>query len=112
MANPELLRAATKANVEALELSTKNLELHKNAEELKNKVKELEAQLALTGEVFREGDFVYHEGERRGFCSRCWAVEHKLVHIIQMDKSKGPFGCGCPQCRAFTRGHGQNPRMS
>ena len=35
-------------------------------------VKELEAQLALVGEVFREGDLVFREGELRGYCSRCW----------------------------------------
>src|SRR5271157_4207302 len=99
LANPELVQTATKANIEALELSGKNLELHKNAEELKNKVKELEAQLALTGEVFRDGDLVFREGERGGYCSRCWDFEHKLIHIVQMDKGKGQgVGSGCPQC--------------
>lgn len=113
MANPELLQAATKANVEALELSTKNLDLHKNAEELKNKVKELEAQLALVGEVFRDGDLVFHEGERGGCCSRCWDVEHKLVHIVQMDKGNRPgTGHGCPHCKTFYGDwRAQNPRM-
>lgn len=113
LANPELVQTATKANIEALELSGKNLELHKDAEELRNKVKELEAQLALTGEVFRHGDLVFREGEQRGYCSRCWDVEHKLIHIVMIDKGKGQgMGNGCPQCKTFFwAGHGQNPRM-
>src|SRR6202795_4991733 len=87
IANPELVQAATRANIEALELSGKNLELRQRAEELENQVKELKAQLLLTGEVFREGDLVFREGdlvfregEQRGYCSRCWDVERKLVH--------------------------------
>jgi len=35
-------------------------------------VKELEDKPALVGEVFREGDLVFREGELRGYCSRCW----------------------------------------
>jgi hypothetical protein len=112
LANPELVQTATKANIEALELSGKNLELHKYASDLENKVKALEAQLALTGEVFRDGDYVYREGEGGAYCSRCWDVDHKLVHIINMDKGKGfGFGLGCPQCRTFTHRYGFNPRM-
>ena len=113
LANPELVQTATKANIEALELSSKNLEFHKNVEYLKGRVKELEAQLALTGEVFRDGDLIFREGERGGYCSRCWDVEHKLVHIVQMDKGKGlGAGPGCPQCKTFFWfGHVQNPRM-
>ena len=112
LANPELLQAATKANIEALEVSGKNLELHKHAGELESKVKELEAKLALTGEVFRDGDFVFREGERGGYCSRCWDAEHKLIHIIQMDKEHGrDMGPGCPQCKTRTWGTPQNPQM-
>ena len=36
IANPELVQAATQANIEALELSSKNLELRQRAEELEN----------------------------------------------------------------------------
>ncbi len=112
IANPELVQTATKANIEALELSAKNLELHKHTEALEHKVKALEAQLALTGEVFSEGGFAYREGVREGFCSRCWDVDHKLVHIIQMHRGKGEgVGPGCPECKTFTWGHGSNPRM-
>jgi hypothetical protein len=93
MANPELLQAATRANIEALDLSTKNLELHKQAGELETRVKELEAQLALVGEVFSEGDLVFREGELRGYCSRCWDVEHKLVQHSQ-DRERERTGRG------------------
>jgi len=113
MANPELLQAATKANVEALELSTKNLELHREAEELKKKVKELEDQLTLVGEVFREGDMVFHEGVLNACCSRCWDIERKLCHIVQMDKGKGQgMGWGCPGCKTLYWRVRQNPRMA
>jgi hypothetical protein len=113
IANPELVQAATQANIEALELSGKNLELRKQAEELENQVKELKAQLALTGEFFRDGDLVFREGEQRGYCSRCWDVEHKLVHIVHMDNGSGRGGRnGCPQCKTFfSFGHVGNPRM-
>jgi hypothetical protein len=112
LANPELYQAATKANVEALELSNKNIELQRKIGELESQVSDLEAKLKLTGEVFREGEFVYRVGDPGGFCSRCWDVEHKLVHIIRMDKGKDRgTGPGCPECKTFTWGHGQNPRM-
>jgi hypothetical protein len=48
-----------KANVEALEVSGRNLELQKKLGELEAVVKDLEAKLTLTGQVFRRGDFVY-----------------------------------------------------
>src|ERR1700683_5750819 len=94
IANPELVQAATRANIEALELSGKNLELRQRAEELENQVKELKAQLLLTGEVFREGDLVFREGEQRGYCSRCWDVESKRVRIVTMGAGgrRGPNG--------------------
>jgi hypothetical protein len=113
VANPELVQAATKANIEALELSTKNIELHKRAGELESRVKELEEQLKLVGEVFREGDFVYRNEDPRAHCSRCWDFEHRLIHIIMLDKGAGRgMGPGCPQCKTFTHGGlGRNPRM-
>jgi hypothetical protein len=91
----------------------KNLELHKTAEELEARVKELEAKLALVGEVFRDGDLVYREGELRGYCSRCWDVEHKLVHVVAIDRGRGQGrGNGCPECKNFFwHGHATNPRM-
>ncbi|MGA2236144.1 MAG: hypothetical protein ABSG23_11770 [Terriglobales bacterium] len=106
IANPELVQAATKANIEALEISGRNLELRKHAEELESKVKQLEAQLVLTGEVFREGDFVYREGESGACCSRCWDVDNRLVHIIWVE-----FGPGCPQCKIHAFHVVPNPHM-
>ncbi|HXC41889.1 MAG TPA: hypothetical protein VNY51_00030 [Candidatus Dormibacteraeota bacterium] len=113
LATPELVQTATRANIEALELSGKNLELHRVAEELKARVKELETKLALVGEVFRDGDLVFREGELRGYCSRCWDVEHKLVHVVGIDRGRGAgHGNGCPECKTFFfHGHATNPRM-
>src|ERR1700723_371277 len=98
IANPELVQAATRANIEALELSSKNLGLRQRAEELDHQVKELKAQLLLTGEVFREGDLVFREGEQRGYCSRCWDVERKLGHIVGMGAGGRRGQNGWPQC--------------
>ena len=53
LANPELIQAATKANIEALELSKQNLELQKRATALDDKIRELDDKLKLTGVVFR-----------------------------------------------------------
>jgi hypothetical protein len=112
VANPQLIQAATRANIEALELSTKNLELHKKVLQLEEQVKELNANLILTGEVFREGDHVFRDGEPTSYCSRCWDAEHKLIHIIFMDMGQGRgYKPGCPQCKTATHGRGQNPRM-
>jgi hypothetical protein len=111
IANPELVQAATQANLEALEVSTKNLQLQKQVTDLETRVKDLEAKLKLTGEVFREGEFVYLEGEPRGFCSRCWDVDRRLVHIITMHSGAQGMRPGCPQCKTFTWGRAQNPRM-
>jgi hypothetical protein len=111
IANPELVQAATKANIEALELSGKNLELQKKIGDLEARVSELEAKLRLTGEVFREGDFVFLEGELKGYCSRCWDVDRRLVHIIRMDRGPGRgIGSACPECKTATYGSAQNPR--
>src|SRR5437879_682425 len=84
IANPELVQAATQANIEALEVSTKNLALQKQITELETQLKGLEAKLKLTGEIFREGDYVFLDTDPMGFCSRCWDVDRRLVHIVRM----------------------------
>jgi hypothetical protein len=111
IANPELVQAATQANIEALEVSMKNVELQKQMAGLEAQVKDLEAKLKLTGEVFREGEFVYLDGESRGYCSRCWDVDRRLVHIIHYLGQGTGMRPGCPQCKTVTRGMAQNPRM-
>jgi hypothetical protein len=96
-----------------VELTETNQQLRSEIQTQKNKVKEVEAQLALTGEVFREGDLIFREGERGAHCSRCWDSERKLIHIVKIHRGKGEgIGNGCPQCKTFYwRGHEQNPRM-
>jgi len=107
-----LLPSVMRANIEALELSQKNIELQKRVTELEIQANELEEKLVLTGEVFRDGDHVFRDGELGGFCSRCWDVEHMLVHVIFMNTGKGSgIRPGCPNCKIETRGRGQNPRM-
>jgi hypothetical protein len=96
LANPELVQTATKANIEALELSGRNLELHKAAEELKAGVKELEAKLALVGEVFRDGDLVFRRRTPR-----------LLFAVLGCRTQASP--CGRDRQR---QGTGQGERMS
>jgi hypothetical protein len=111
VANPELVQAATQANIEGLQLSAKNLEMQKKMSELEAHVRELEEKLALTGKVFREGGFVYMEGDPEGLCSRCWEVDRKLVHIIQMHFGKEGVRPGCPECKTAMWHHPPlNPR--
>lgn len=109
IANPELVQAATKANIEALELSTKNLELQKNISELQREISELGAKLVLQGEVFRYRDFVFRESDPDPCCSRCWDVERRLVHVMH-----GGLGVQvrCPECKNTSIGnYCANPRM-
>ncbi len=112
LANPELITAATKANIEALELSNSNLELQKKVTDLGDLVRELDAKLKLTGDVFREGDYVFLEGDPKGFCSRCWDVDRRLIHIVTLELGSGQGRRhGCPQCKTMTPGRALNPRM-
>lgn len=112
LANPELVQAAMQANMDALEVSTKNLELQKQITTLEAEMKDLEAKLKLTGEIFREGDYVFLDGDPMGFCSRCWDVDRRLVHIVRMDMGAGRgFHLACPQCKTSSRMSAQNPRM-
>jgi hypothetical protein len=113
IANPELVQAVTKANIEALELSQANIDLQKIVSALQNQVADLEGKLKLTGEVFRDSGFVYLEGDPDGFCSRCWEVDHKLVHIIQMHVGKDGVKPACPECKTAMWHHPPpNPRKA
>ncbi len=113
IANPELVQAATKANVEALELSHKNLELQRKATQLEIQVSDLEAKLKLTGQVFRQDGFVYMDGDPEGLCSRCWDVDRKIVHVIQIHFGKDGVKPGCPQCKTAMWHHPpRNPRLA
>ena len=110
IANPELVTAATKANVEALELSAKNMELHKLAGDLLNQVKELQEKLKLSGEVFVEGDFAYREGDQAAYCVRCWDVDRRLVHVIRVAGQRMSGDPGCPECKTRWVMYRPNPR--
>ena len=112
IANPELVQAATKANVEALELSHKNLELQRKATQLEIQVSDLEAKLKLTGQVFRQDGFVYMDGDPEGLCSRCWDVDRKIVHVIQIHFGKDGVKPGCPQCKTAMTPSSEEPRLA
>ncbi len=109
LANPELITAATKANIEALELSNSNLELQKKVTDLGDLVRELEAKLKLTGEVFYHEGLVFREGDSDPYCSRCWDVNRNLVHVHRFGGDKGR---GCPECKATVVAILRNPRMT
>lgn len=110
IANPELVQAAMKANVEALELSSKNLELQRKATQLEAQVGDLQAKLKLTGEVFHHQSLVFREGDNDAYCSRCWDVDRNLIHVIRMNQSSG-VGRGCPECKTSVLAILPNPRM-
>ncbi|HEY1800128.1 MAG TPA: hypothetical protein VGG46_04260 [Terriglobales bacterium] len=114
LANPELIQAATKANVEALELSQQNLELQRRLAKLDDKIRELDDKLKLTGMVFRAPEntnVVFLEGDRTGFCSHCWDAERRLIHVIRMNNANHS-GLGCPHCKTMLLNLSvQNPRM-
>ncbi len=114
VANPELVQAATQANIEALELSKQNLELQKRVTELDNKIRELDEKLNLTGVVFRSHEntnVVFLEGDPTGFCSHCWDAERRLIHIIRMNNANHS-GLGCPHCKTMLLNRSiQNPRV-
>lgn len=114
LANPELIQAATKANIEALELSQQNLGLQRRVAELDDKIRELDDKLKLTGVVFRapeNANVVFLEGDPTGSCSHCWDAERRLIHIIRMNNSNHS-GLGCPHCKTMLLNLSvQNPRM-
>jgi hypothetical protein len=114
IANPELVQAAMKANVEALDLSNKNLELQRELTHLADQVKELQEKVRLTGIVFRapqNTSVVFLEGDPTGFCSHCWDADRQLIHIIRMNNQHHE-GLGCPHCKTMLLNRSvQNPRM-
>jgi hypothetical protein len=109
IANPELVQAAMKANVEALDISSKNLELQRKTTQLEAEVSDLQAKLKLTGEVFHHSSLVYREGDNDAYCSRCWDVDRRLIHVIKMNSDR--VGRGCPQCKTSVLAILPNPRM-
>lgn len=108
VANPELVQAATRANIEALELSTRSYELQKAVTQLEGRIAELEAKLVLQGEVFRHRDLVFREGDRDPYCSRCWDVDRNLIHVMRGAMGVTPK---CPECRTQVLRFYLNPRM-
>jgi len=93
LANPELLQEATKANTEALAMSRENLELHKKVMHLEAQIQQLQARADVTARVFRNGGFVFLEGDPDPHCSKCWDENRKLIHIAR------GFGSVCPLCK-------------
>jgi hypothetical protein len=94
VANPELVREAMKANVEALELSRENLELQKRVTELEGTIARLQSKSDLTARVYRLGCYVFLDGDPGPHCSACWDKSHELIHIVRVPLK----GTQCPIC--------------
>jgi hypothetical protein len=106
VANPELVQEALKANKEALDLSRENLELQKRIMALETQVKELLADQSLSKSLFRNGDYVYKDGDPTAFCPLCWDAHRKLIHLHIIAFK----GVHCPDCKTqYDQSHKQNP---
>jgi hypothetical protein len=92
LANPELLQEATKANTEALAMSRENLDLHKKVMHLEAQIQQLQARAEVTARVFRNGGFMFLEGDPAPHCSKCWDADRKLIHLREVGARR------CPVC--------------
>jgi hypothetical protein len=99
LANPELLERVTSLNEQVLELSSKNVGLQERVFQLEKELQQANEKLHLVGEVERKSDFIYLKGEKEPCCPRCYDVDKRIVHIVEL-ASKGhgihPF---CPECK-------------
>jgi hypothetical protein len=97
IANPDLLREVSNANVQALELSETNLLLQKRIMDLELQLRELQTRRDLAKTLFRNGDFVFRDGDPGACCPRCWDAEQKLIHVL-LSRSDG---AQCPNCKTL-----------
>ena len=104
IANPELLKQVANANEQAVELSQANLQLQMKIVELESQIRVLQAKRDLTNSLFRNGDFVFRDGDPNACCPRCWDVEQKLIHILM-----GKDGFQCPNCKTAYMTYMGNP---
>jgi hypothetical protein len=81
VANPELVREAMKANVEALELSRENLELQKRVTELEGTIARLQSKSDLTARVYRLGCYVFAG-------RRSWSA---LLRLLGQESRTDPY---------------------
>jgi hypothetical protein len=81
--------------VQALELSETNLELQKRIMDLEMQLRELKTKRDVAKTLFRNGDFVFRDGDPGACCPRCWDAEQKLIHVF-LSRSDGPQ---CPNCK-------------
>lgn len=104
IANPDLLREVANANVQAVALSEANLQLQMRVRDLENQLWELQTKRDILKTLFRNGDFVFRDGDPSALCPRCWDVEQKLIHILM-----GKEGYRCPNCKTEYLGYMANP---
>jgi hypothetical protein len=97
IANPELLRETTKANVEALELSRDNVTLQRRVNELEQQLREVSDRRSLAETVYRLEDFVFRDGDPNPCCSGCWDTKERLIHTVPAP-SLFPI---CPACKTI-----------
>lgn len=98
IANPELMEKVTQLNAHLLELSGQNVEFKKLIDELENELREANAKLTLVGEVERRNGYVYRTGDIEPHCTRCFDVDHRLVHLTYSVLPKQGRTVICPEC--------------
>jgi len=90
----ELLESLAEAKVQATDI--RDLLTEKN-----NRIAELEAAFQFKGKLVRHGDAYYEaaDGSPTGapYCSRCWEVDKKLVHVTEFSSGQTHRGsCKTP----------------
>jgi hypothetical protein len=91
----ELLSSLADAKIQTAEI--KDL-----LQEKDERIAELEDALAIKAQTVRQHD-AYYEIDAKGapsgepFCSRCWEVEYKQIHLIRVESGRPP-DWKCPAC--------------
>jgi hypothetical protein len=89
-----------------IELYRKIVELEGEVIELTRKLRLLEDQnenlnraLEVKKEVTYNAPFYYAKGEQNPYCSKCWELDKKLVHISRGIHMSSGYTYSCPNCK-------------
>jgi hypothetical protein len=69
--------------------------------ELRGRVKDLEEGLKFSGELVRDGNYLYLKSDRNRtepYCLACWGHDRRLIGVIVMKQAMGPDIFQCNIC--------------
>ncbi len=97
----ELLKKGStlEAQEKIMELREAVMESQEENHALKERVKELEAELAFKNSVTFKHPFYYEEGDNNPLCAKCWEVDHVAVHYPYPFNSAAGPKYTCPNCK-------------